>query len=200
MGKRARDEVRKAMKNLLNKLTGEQALDVLQRLAARKGAVADAILAEAKRVLAAVDVDEIADEVFDQLDRIAVEDCWDTAGGHRDGYTALDDAAVQLIEEKLQPFVDPVERYHSMGMAKQEQDYCMGVILGTYRYEKESKSEFKEWCEDMPAECAVCLLDEWLGRNREASATTAIDEFVRQRCPDWAKHLSGHGRKPRETE
>jgi hypothetical protein len=46
-------------------LTGDQALDVLQRLAARKGTVADAILAEAEHVLAAVDVDEIAKEVFD---------------------------------------------------------------------------------------------------------------------------------------
>ncbi|MBM4163296.1 MAG: hypothetical protein FJ222_02485 [Lentisphaerae bacterium] len=132
------------MKNLLSKLTGEQALDVLQRLAARQGDVADAILVEAKRVLAAVDVEEIADEVFNQLDGIAVEDCWDRAGRHRDGYTTPEDAAVQLIEEELQPFVAQIERYHSMGMAKQERDYCMGVILGSYRYEKESKSEFKE--------------------------------------------------------
>lgn len=175
---------------LVSELTGEQALDVLQRLAAGKGAVADAILAEAERVLAAVDVDEIADEVFDQLDRIAVEDCWDKAGGHRDGYTSLDDAAQQLIEEALQPFVDQVARYHSMGMTKQEQDYCMGIILGTYRYDKESKSEFKDWCEDVPAECAGCLLDEWRERNRATSATAVMDAFIRQHCPDWAKCMN----------
>jgi len=177
------------MKNLLSKLTGEQALDVLQRLSDGKGAVGDAVLAEAERVLAAVDVEEIANEVFEQLDMIDVQDCWDKAGRHRDGYTGPEEAAVQLLEEELQPFVDQVERYHSMGMTKQEQDYCMGVILGTYRYEKESKSEFKDWCVDIPVECAGCLLDEWRERNRAASATTAMDEFIRQRCPDWAKHM-----------
>jgi len=31
--------------------------------------------------------------------------------------------------------------------------------FGVYRYEKESKSEFRNWCEDMPAECAGDLLD-----------------------------------------
>ncbi len=60
---------------MLSKLTGEQALDVLQRLAAGKGAVADAILAEAKRVLAAVDVEEVANEVFAQLDGIGAWIC-----------------------------------------------------------------------------------------------------------------------------
>jgi hypothetical protein len=52
------------MNELLSKLTGEQALEVLQRLAKEKGAVATAILTEAKRVLATVDVEEVADEVF----------------------------------------------------------------------------------------------------------------------------------------
>jgi len=35
----------------------------------------------------------------------------------------------------------------------------MGVILGIYRYEHESKSEFREWCVDVPIECAGYLLD-----------------------------------------
>lgn len=175
------------MKNLLSQLTGEQAIDVLQRLAVKKGAVAEAVLVEAKHVLAAVDVEEVANEVFGQLDGIPVQNCWDRAGSHQDGYTDPDEAAEQLIEEELQPFVAQIERYHAMGMAKQDLETCMGVVLGIYRYEKESDSEFKDWCVDMPAECAGCLLDEWRKRNRAASATTAMDAFIRQRCPNWAK-------------
>jgi len=178
-----------ATNDLLSKLTGEQALEVLRRLATEKGAIPDAVIAEAKHVLAAVDAEEVAEEVFFHLDAIDVQDCWDRAGGHRDGYTSPEDAAVELVEEELQPFLDQVERYHALGMARQERDYCMGVILGTYRYEKESKSEFKDWCVDIPLDSAGGLLDEWRGRNREASATTAMDEFIRQRCPDWAKQM-----------
>jgi hypothetical protein len=177
------------MKKLLSQLTGEQALAVLLRLAAGKGAVAEAVLAEAKRVLAAVDVEGIANEVFGQLDGIPVQNCWDRAGSHRDGYTEPDEAAEQLVEEKLQPFVDQIERHHSMGMAQQERETCMGVILGIYRYEKESDSEFKDWCTDIPAGFASGVLDDWRRRNRASSARTAMDEFILQRCPDWAKTM-----------
>lgn len=166
------------MRELLSKLTGEQAIDVLQRLAQEKGAIADAVLAEAKCVLAAVDVEEVADEVFEQLDMIDVQDCWDKSGRHRDGYTGPEEAAVQLVEEELHPFVDQVERYHELGMARQEQDYCMGVVLGTYRYEKESKSEFKDWCTDIPIECAGGMLDDWRKRSRNVTASGTMDEFI----------------------
>lgn len=83
-----------ATHDLLSNLTGEQALDVLQRLAGGKGAIAEAILTEAKCVLTAVDVEDVADEVFMQLDGIVVEDCWDRAGRHQGGYTSPEEAAM----------------------------------------------------------------------------------------------------------
>ena len=177
------------MDKLLSRLTGEQALEVVRRLAGTPGAVAEAVLAEAKKVLAAVDIDEIADEVFWLLDSIDVQDCWDRSGASRGGYTSPDEAATELIEEELQPFFDQADRYHDLQMAEQERDYCMGVVLGTYRYEQESKSEFKDWCEDMPLECAGCLLDTWRERVLDASFPAVMDEFVGQRCPRWAEYL-----------
>jgi hypothetical protein len=50
--------------------------------------MAEAIAAEARRVLAVVDIDEVADDVFGVLDTIDVQDCWDRAGPDRDGYTS----------------------------------------------------------------------------------------------------------------
>ena len=44
------------MDNLLGKLTGEQALEIVRRLAGKKGAVAEAVSVTAKEVLAAVDI------------------------------------------------------------------------------------------------------------------------------------------------
>ena len=112
-------------------------------------------------------------------------------GGSRDGYTSPDEAAAQIIDEELQPFLDQVGRYHELGMFEQEAAHCMGVILGIYRYERESKSEFRAWSEDVPSECAGSLLDNWRERNRETARLNAMREFVRERCPDWAKWLKG---------
>lgn len=152
--------------------------------------MAGKIETEAKRLLAAVDSEEVAEEVFELLDMIDVEDCWDRAGSSRDGYTSPDEAAVELIEEELQLFVVQAKRYHELDMREQKRDYCAGVILGLYRCEKESKSEFRNWSEDLPLDSAGCLLDEWRDRNTDAAMREAMAAFVRERCPEWGKMLA----------
>ena len=115
---------------MIKKLTAEQALEVVKQLSEKGGKIRDAALAEARDLLIAVDLDETADEVFCVLDSIDVEDCWERSGESRYGYTEPSEAAVELVEEELQPFYDQAKRYRELGMAEQETTYCMGVILG----------------------------------------------------------------------
>ena len=178
------------MNDMIGKLTAEQALEVLKRLSEKEGEIGDAVLTEAMKILSEIDLDGTADSVFFVLDSIDVQDCWDRSGKTRHGYTSPDEAAVEIMEEELQPFYDQVERYHGLGMPEQETTYCMGVILGIYRYEQESNSEFKEWAVDIPIECAGDLLDEWRKRNRVKATAKAMDEFIQSRCPKWAKYLT----------
>jgi hypothetical protein len=177
------------MDDVIKKLTAEQALEVVNRLSEKGGKIREAVLAEARNLLTAVDLDETADEVFSVLDSIDVQDCWARSGKSRYGYTEPSDAAVEIVEEELQPFYDQAKRYRELGMPEQETIYCMGVILGIYRYEHESKSEFREWCEDVPIECAGYLLDTWRKRNKGTAAARAMNEFIQSRCPKWAKYL-----------
>jgi hypothetical protein len=177
------------MDDVIKKLTEEQAIEVVKRLSEKGGKIREAVLAEAKNLLTAVDVDETADEVFCVLDSIDVQDCWDRSGKSRYGYTEPSEAAVELVEEELQPFYDQAARYRELGMAEQETTYSMGVILGIYRYEHESKSKFRKWCEDVPIECAGYLLDRWRERNQDTARAQAMNEFIQRRCPKWAKYL-----------
>ena len=171
-------------------MTGEQAHEVVMRLAKKGGPVADAVMEAAKGVLNAVDVDDIAEDVFDSLDRINVESCWDRAGASRDGYTSTDEAAYELVEEALQPFAEQSRQYRKLRMLEQEREYCMGVVLGAYRYEQESTSEFKDWCQDAPLSYVGNLLDAWRKKAADPSAKAAMAEFIRQRCPGWECDLS----------
>jgi hypothetical protein len=175
--------------DVIDKMTPEQALDVVRRLVRKGGTVREAVVAEATAVLTEIDVPGAADEVFDALDLIDVQDYWDRSGRSRDGYTSPDEAAAEIVEEELQPYIDQIERYHALGMLDQEAVYCMGVIWGVYRYERESKSEFRSWSVDAPSECAGSLLEDWRERNRDAARVAAMDEFIRERCPEWAKWL-----------
>jgi len=178
------------MTDVIDKLTPEQALQIVRRLADKGGAIREALVAEATDLLTDIDRDDLAQEVFEILDEIDVQDCWNRAGGSRDDYVGPDDAAAEIFEEQLQPYVDQLKRYHDLGMPEQEAAYCEGVILGVYRYEKESKSEFKNWCEDMPAESASELLNGWRGRNREKARRAAMNAYIHAHCPDWVSWLT----------
>jgi hypothetical protein len=177
------------MYDVLSKLTPQQALEVVMRLSDKGGAIRDAVVAEAGNVLSEIDLDQTADEVFFVLDSVDVQDCWNRAGRSRDGYTSPEEAAVELVEEQLQPYFDQAGRYHDLGMTEVEATYCRGVIVGIYRYEHESKSEFREWSVDIPLECAGNLLTRWRERNQYSAFNAAMDAFIRDRCPNWTRYL-----------
>ena len=178
------------MTELISNLTGEQAIDVLCRLTKEGGAISEAILDEAKRMLSVVDIDEIADLLFSQLDMIDVQDCWDRSAATRHGYTSPDEAATELIEEELQRFHDQIKCYRELGMDEQERDYGIGTVLGLYRYEQESKSEFKDWCADIPFYSAKSILQELRKQNGIPSASATLNAFLQQHCPKWAADLT----------
>ena len=178
------------MDDLIKKLTTDQALEVVKRLTEKGGELREAVLTEARAVLTKIDLEGTADEVFFVLDSIDVQDCWNRSGRSRSGYTSPDEAAVEIVEEELEPFFAQVERYHELGMPEQEATYCMGVVLGIYRYEHESKSEFRQWSVDVPIECAGYLLDKWRERKQDGPRAETMNKFIRQRCPKWATYLA----------
>ena len=177
------------MGDILAQLTPEQALEVVRRLYKRDKEIRQAITEEARSVLEAVDFVKTAEEVFFMLDSIDVQELWDRSGAGRDGYSSPGEEAVEMMEEELAPFFEQVRRYQQLRMFPQAQTYCMGILLGIYRFDQESKSEFREWAVDTPIECFGYLLDEWRKGCESSTAGTEMDEFVKNSCPNWAKYI-----------
>ena len=183
------------MDDVIKKLTAAQAFEIVKRLSEKGGEIAKVLLAEASNLLMAVDLNETADEVFRALDSIDVQDCWARSGKSRYGYTEPSEAAVELVEEELRPFYDQAARYRELGMTEQNMTYSMGVILGIYRYEHESKSEFRKWCEDVPIESlgvifpAACCAWNFPSLSDFDTPLLAAGFFIQRRCPTWASYL-----------
>ena len=70
---------------VLESLTGSDALLVLNALAQQDEEIRKTIEKTAQEILSAVDADEIATEVKMELEFLQVEDVWDRAGATRDG-------------------------------------------------------------------------------------------------------------------
>lgn len=175
------------MGEMLEELTPHQALKIVRRLSERSKEIQDALLKEMKNVLEDIDLNEVADEVFFVLESLDVQDLWDRSGANRDGYRSPDEVGFDMIEEELESFAEQVRSYLKLGMTDHAQNYCMGALLGIYRFDQESSSEFKKWTEDIPQECFGDLLDEWKKNEDNSARISDMDKFIKSSCPKYSR-------------
>jgi hypothetical protein len=149
--------------SIFDKITPSEALQILKMLAQGDPSIGQRIEEIFLNQVQEVEVSEISDTVFFDLDFLDVEELWDRSGAHRDGYSDTVEAAWEMIEEVMEPHRENMQRLHSLEMFREEMRYCMGVISGLYRYESESTTEFKDWAVDMPRKLADQILTEWTG-------------------------------------
>jgi len=176
------------MKNkILGKISGEEALGILIRLAEKDPKIAKQIKKEAEQILKKIDLEEICKDVFLALDGIDVKELWDRSGHSRYGYSSPEDMAVEMMEEVLDPYNKEVIKYLELGMAKEAKLYCMGVLKGIYQYVQKSESEFKDWATDVPEECFGYLLKEWKKRTKNRNDRNEMNKFLEKECSNWAE-------------
>jgi len=148
-------------KKTLDTIDPSEALQILKMLCQEDTSIKKRVENMFLNQVQEVDVSEIANEVFTDLDFLEVEDLWDRSGSHRDGYTDTKDAAAEMIEEIIEPHLKSMQRLHSLGMFQEEMRYCMGVISGLHMFENEATTEFKDWSVDLPGDRASQILREW---------------------------------------
>jgi hypothetical protein len=148
-------------RNIFDEISADDALAILRLLAKEDPKVAKRIEQIAIEYLSDVDIEDIASEVYFELDSIEVEEVWDRSGRTRNGYVEPTEMACQMSEEALEPFVEEMKKYQKLSMFVEAKNYCIGILKGIRRFEKESTSEYKDWAVDAPAEFFDWVLDEW---------------------------------------
>lgn len=78
---------------IINNLSPEDALVVLQQLAAQDEKLVTKIASRALAILSDVDVEEIAETLCYELESLTPEEVWDRAGNTRNGYVETGEAA-----------------------------------------------------------------------------------------------------------
>jgi len=171
---------------ILNKISGQEALEILKCLSKKDPIFAHQIEKEAKRLLRRIDLDEISKDVFFDLDGLDVRDLWDGSGTSRYGYISPEEKVVEMIKEELEPYTAEIIKYLELRMTNEAKLYCMGVLKGIYRYVHESKSEFKDWTRDIPEENFGYLLRQWKNGTKDKNDYIEMESFLKKECPDWS--------------
>ncbi len=175
------------MKDLINKISPDEAVDILKLLAKTDKQIKKKILEIAENMIKDVDYGAVSDDVFWALDAIDVHELWNSSGPTTDGYISTDEMAYEMIANVLEPFQKELFRFIDIGMTQEAKFYCMGVLKGIYMYEYDSGSEFKDWATDIPGECFRSLLDKWKERSKKKSDMKEMNEFLKIECENWIK-------------
>jgi hypothetical protein len=177
---------------LLDKLDDAEAAAILGRLLDRHTELrteADAIFRD---MLAGISAASVADEIEEAMLQFDYDDLNGRAGSHSGGYVEPGEAAGELLEEALEPFIDDMKRYLNAGLEDQARQFCQGILLGLYRV-RDSENDILNWAPDFLGEAAGYALEVWsetrgsdrggaraMKRYRRLSA-----DFVREHVPDW---------------
>lgn len=155
------------------------------------------LLAEAEEIsrstLGDVSFESIAAEVEDSIRQFDLDDLNGRAGPHSWGYTEPSEAAWELLEEAVEPFVENMKRHLSLGLDEEAFEICKGIVLGLYQCRNESGDEFLDWASDFPAEAAGNAVSDWIGAGKPGPSVKPhgrnrallLREFVDEHVPEW---------------
>jgi hypothetical protein len=83
------------------------------------------------------------------------------AGSHEWGYMEPSEAAWEIMEETLEPFVNDLKRHLELGLETEAKEICQGLVLGCYRLSERKEGDVLGWAPDFPAEAAGDALEIW---------------------------------------
>ena len=179
----------KDLQHIIAQVTPTDAIGILQALAASDEALAARIAEMALAHLQQVDIEDVAVTLYDELEALEVEEVWDRAGRTRHGYVEPSEAADQMIEAILAPFLEDLARYQNLGLRTQANRVGEGLLLGLYRFQHESTSEFKNWAPAAPIIFAETVVDAWKAGSPTKNDHKAIRAFITEELGGWGAHL-----------
>jgi hypothetical protein len=175
--------------DIVNNLSPEDALAILRQLAARDEKMAAEIAALALARVPDVDAEEVAGALLDDLAGLTPEEVWDRAGNTRNGYVETGEAAEEMIQELLDPWLEEMRQFHRMGLDWEARQMCMGLLLGFYEFEYKSKTDFKNWAVDAPLFFASEVLSVWQEETIQTAERQEVQTFIEAETPRWARTL-----------
>ena len=176
-------------REIIDHLSPTDALSIVRTLAASDEQLARRIAEMAIDHLSKVDPEEVAAVLYYELDALEVEEVWDRAGRTRYGYVEPGEAADQMIEEVLEPFLEELRKYQQLGMPVEARRLCMGLLAGFCRFEHESTSKFKDWAPDAPSSFAWTVVDAWKDGAPSRADVKVVKAFIEDELGGWGARL-----------
>ena len=171
---------------VLARLKPEEGAGVLRSLLERH----PELVAEAEEIARArvtdVDPDAVAEDVQQAVLDLDIDDLGTRAGSKSWGYVEPTEAAWELLEEAVEPFLAEMKRHIDLGFEAAATGTCAGIVLGLYGCRGENSDQVLGWAVDFPAEIAgnavATLAHESAAKHRRK---WRLADAIVDQVPDW---------------
>lgn len=148
-------------RSALDTLSVEEKAGVLDELLAVRPDLRGQAEAYAARVVGDSDRSAVADDVEGSLQGLDIEELNTRAGYRRGrGYVHPAEAADEILDEALQPFLDDLQRRAGLGMRPAAAELAAGILLGLYNCRHGNSETLLEYSPDYAAERASGVVSE----------------------------------------
>jgi hypothetical protein len=171
--------------NILESISAVDGLVILKKLAREDTALLKRIENTAIEIFREVMIEDVADEVFCDLDSLEVEEIWDSSGATRDGYVDPVDKAWEMFENAIEPYLEELKKCQGLKLSKEAKKHCLGILKGIYKFEKESGSEYKDWAADVPDGIFENVFNEWKKHCTDQNDIEEVKNFIKKNFLDW---------------
>ena len=172
---------------VLEQLTPEEGAGVLRSLLEHHPELVSEAEEAARATVTNVDPDAVAEDVEQVVLDLDIEELNARAGRQIWGYVEPTEAAWEILEEAVEPFLDEMRRHIALGFREAAEATCAGIVLGLYRCRDKNSDQLLGWAEDFPAETA-CNAVATLARESKAKHHRCwrLSNSIVAQVPKWA--------------
>jgi hypothetical protein len=170
----------------LERLTSEETARLLPLLFKRHPELREEAESLAMMLITMVVPEEVADDLEFAFGGITQEDIWDRAGSDSAGrYTEPGEAAAELCEEALAPFLDDLERLLEMGLGAPALEQVKGILLGFHNLKGELPPDAEEYA---TGSGIYEVLETW-AEGRPSKADPPLLAWAGETIPAWLENI-----------
>lgn len=178
-----------ARRSALNALSAAEKGELLDALLAARPALREEAEDLAIRRLSRVDPASVADDVESNLRSADIYELNGRAGYQPGiGYVHPVEAAAEILDELLQPYLDDLRRHAELGMTATALDLAVGILQGLHRCRDGSSGSLLEYSPDYADESAAELV-----RQCGASGVDLPVDGLTDVLPGWEHLLQNSG-------
>ncbi len=187
--RKARPRGSRSRPSAVDKLRPAEATELLRALLTRHPELSVDAASMAQAMITRVSAEDVAAAVEEAILALDIDALGARAGEHADGYTEPAQAAWELLQEAIDPFVEDLRRCIALGSEAAALETCRGIVVGLYRIRGKNAEAVLGWAEDFPAEAAAQAVS-MLRATGRGSRRWSLPSGFEAEVPDWSSRVA----------